>query len=84
MRSRTEKQKRLARKMCLALDPELTAVRQHARHLTRLENQTTQEEAERGMQLLEALFGAVGDDPVMEPPFHGDSGDRIFIGDGFS
>lgn len=83
MESRTEKQKRLARKMSLALDPELTAERQHARHLTRLDNQTTQEEAERRMQLLKALFGAVGVDPVIEPPFHGDSGDNIFIGDGF-
>jgi hypothetical protein len=41
--------------MSLALDPELIVERQHACHLTRLDKQTTYQEAERGMQLLKAL-----------------------------
>ena len=83
MVSRTERQKMLAGEMYLALDPELTAERQHARHLTQLYNQTTEEEGEKRMQLLKALFGAVGVDTVIEPPFHCDYGYNIFVGDGF-
>jgi maltose O-acetyltransferase len=65
-----------------ASDPELVALRRRARRLTRLFNQTTEEETERRLQLLTELFGRVGAGIEVEPPFACDYGDNIHAGDG--
>lgn len=63
----SEKQKMLAGELYLATDPELVAGRKRARRLTRLYNQTTEEELETRSQLLKDLFGELGDAEI-EPP----------------
>lgn len=57
----SEKQKMLAGELYLATDPELVAERKRARRLTRLYNQTTEEELETRSQLLKDLFAELGD-----------------------
>jgi maltose O-acetyltransferase len=81
---KTEKQKMLAGELYLPLnDPELSADNKRAAHLLRLYNQTTVEEGERRLELLQALFGKIGEGPQIVPPFHCDYGSHIHIGDRF-
>jgi len=79
---RTEKQKMLADERYLASDPELVALRQRARRLTRLYNQTREDELEARAALLSELLGGAGSDVWIEPPFYCDYGRYIFIGSG--
>jgi hypothetical protein len=67
---RTEKEKMLAGGPYLASDPELREERRRARRLTRLYNQTTEEERERRTEILRELFGAGGANASIEPPFY--------------
>ncbi|HEY7312868.1 MAG TPA: sugar O-acetyltransferase [Gemmataceae bacterium] len=77
----TERQKMLAGRLYRASDPELTAARRRSRRLTRLYNQTTEDETERRLQLLLELFGRIGPGVEIEPPFACDYGDNIHAGD---
>src|SRR5690348_5502066 len=79
----SERQKMLAGQLYRATDPELTAARRRARRLTRLYNQTTEEETERRVQLLAELFGRIGNGIESEPPFACDYGANIDVGDAF-
>ncbi len=83
MIEKTEKQKMLAGELYLASDPELTAGRTRARRLTRLYNQTTEEEIDRRLEILRTLLAAVGPRVEIEPPFRCDYGSNIRVGDGF-
>ncbi len=65
----------------LASDPELVAMRSRARKLTRLYNQTTEEETIQRTQILTELFGKSGPKMTIEPPFHCDYGVNIFAED---
>jgi maltose O-acetyltransferase len=76
----TEKERMLAGELYDAGDPELREERRRARHLTRLYNQTTEEEGERRVELLRELFGVVGSGITIEPPFHCDYGAYISVG----
>ena len=78
---KTEKQKMLSGELYLASDPELAAESKRARRLTRLYNCTTEEEAEKRLQILQELFGAVGTNTKIEPPFHCDYGSNIYTGE---
>jgi maltose O-acetyltransferase len=78
---RTEKEKMLAGEPYLASDPELREERRRARCLTRLYNQTTEEERGRRTEILRELFGAGGASASIEPPFHCDYGSNIIVGD---
>lgn len=80
---KTEKQKMLAGELYLAKDAELDAESKRALRLLRLYNQTTEIEQGRRTQLLEALFGGVGEKPQIVPPFHCDYGSHIIMGDRF-
>ncbi|NEQ21700.1 MAG: sugar O-acetyltransferase, partial [Microcoleus sp. SIO2G3] len=80
---KTEKQKMLAGELYRAVDSELVAERQRARRLTRLYNSTTEQELETRSQILYELFGAVGANVEIEPPFYCDYGSNIYAGDGF-
>jgi maltose O-acetyltransferase len=78
----SERQKMLAGQLYRCTDPELAAALRRARRLTRLYNQTTEEEKERRVQLLAELFGRVGTPIEIEPPFACDYGTHISVGDG--
>ena len=78
----SEREKMLAGQLYRATDPELAVALRRARRLTRLYNQTTEEEKERRVQLLAELFGRVGTSIEIEPPFACDYGTHITVGDG--
>ncbi|WP_114579519.1 sugar O-acetyltransferase [Saliphagus sp. LR7] len=64
-------------------DPELVADRNRARELTgRYNNTMPDDQANRG-ELVEALFGSVGDECQIEPPFRCDYGYNIHVGENF-
>lgn len=83
MHARTELEKMLAGELYLASDPQLTAMRRRARNLTRVYNQTTDEESALRTEILKELFGETGPSIVIEPPFYCDYGSHIFAGDNF-
>lgn len=82
MAIRTEKEKMLAGDLYVAADPELVADRKRARRLTRLYNQTTEEETAERERLLRELLGRAGSRIEIEPPFRCDYGSNIDAGDG--
>ena len=64
-------------------DPELAAEREHAGELTRAYNTTTGTESDRRAELLEELFGSVGEGAYVEPPVRCDYGYNIHVGEEF-
>lgn len=80
---KTEKQKMLSGELYLASDSELVVDRNRARRITRVYNNTTEEETEKRVQILTELFGKVGWNVNIEPPFHCDYGSNIYVGDNF-
>jgi maltose O-acetyltransferase len=77
----TEEAKMLARELYLASDPALTAARQRARRLTRIYNNTHEDELDKRTELLRELFGYVGTGAYIEPPFQCDYGTYIHAGE---
>lgn len=80
---KTEKQKMLAGELYLAADPELAAESQRAARLLRLYNQTGVDDRDRRTELLQELFGSLGKNPQIVPPFHCDYGIHIHAGENF-
>ncbi|NMG06455.1 sugar O-acetyltransferase [Brasilonema sp. UFV-L1] len=78
----TEKQKMLAGKLYFSTDMELITEKQFALHLLRMYNSTTEEQLEQRTQILQKLFGQVGQNPKIFPPFQCDYGKNIYAGDG--
>jgi maltose O-acetyltransferase len=76
---RTEKEKMLAGETYNCLDPELDAERQETKRLLRLFNRT--EAASERQTILQQLFGHIGQDSIIEPPFYCTYGQNIYIGD---
>lgn len=84
MRMTSERSKMLAGDLYDASDPELFAGRRRARKLLRQLNAGADEDdgsAEARRELYKTLFGAVGHDVVIEPPFYCDYGINIYLGD---
>ena len=79
----SEKEKMLAGELYDSTDPELRAEQERARRLTRLFNDTDETQTDRREELIRELFGAVGDDPHIEPTFKCDYGYNISVGDDF-
>lgn len=79
----SEKEKMLAGELYDASDPQLTSERQNAQALTSWYNETAPSESDRRQQLLGDLFGGLGENPVVEPPFRCDYGYNIHVGDDF-
>ena len=77
----TEKQRMISGKLYRAGDDELRADMKKARMLTRLFNQTTEEQQNYRKQLLAALFAKSGADLYIEPPFRTDYGCQTTIGE---
>ncbi|KAB8315717.1 sugar O-acetyltransferase [Tolypothrix campylonemoides VB511288] len=79
---KTEKQKMLAGELYLGFDAELVAERNFALRLLRMYNSTTEEQQEERFQILQELFGQVGQNVTILPPLHCDYGKNIYAGDG--
>jgi maltose O-acetyltransferase len=77
----TERQKMLSGELYLTSDPELVAMRQRARRLTRKFNHSSEEDTLLRTELLKDLFGKIGPKVTIEPPFHCDYGAHILAGD---
>ncbi|WP_025679564.1 sugar O-acetyltransferase [Paenibacillus massiliensis] len=80
---KTEKQKMLAGELYEAWDTELTRDRAHVRKLTRLYNQTTEEDEELRVEMLKQILGSTGENLSMEPNIRFDYGYNIHVGDHF-
>jgi maltose O-acetyltransferase len=78
----SERDKMLSGQLYRASDAELLAARRRARRLTRLYNQTGEDENERRMHLLAELLGRAVPRIEIEPPFFCDYGVNIHAGDG--
>jgi maltose O-acetyltransferase len=79
----TEKEKMLAGELYTASDEELRRDFLNARRITRLFNATIEDETEQREELLKQLFGKVGENIYIEPPFRCDYGCNISVGDNF-
>jgi maltose O-acetyltransferase len=78
-----EKQRMLTGEAYDPSAPELVADRRRARDRCRRYNATAPTETERRERLLRELFGEVGDDATVVPPFRCDYGYNVRVGDGF-
>mgnify|MGYP001943991523 FL=1 len=84
MNVKSERMKMLAGQLYNAADPELAAGRRRARELLRrlnLEPDPDYGNLNSRRALYEELFGAVGEDVAIEPPFYCDYGTNIYLGD---
>lgn len=79
----TEKEKMISGQMYMSPDKELLEISYRARRLTRLFNQTTEDEMPRRIALLKELFGSTGEKLWVEPTFHCDYGINIHVGNHF-
>lgn len=70
----------LAGQLYNPLDPELVELRHRARQLTQTLNLSADEAKEKKLEILAKLFGAVGANPWIEPPFFCDYGSNITLG----
>ena len=82
MGAQTEREKMIAGQLYGAFDPELVAARIRAQRLMRAYNAIDPGAAEDRRALLTRLFKQVGEDVVVEPPFHCDYGWNISLGVG--
>ena len=78
-----EKERMLAGEAYDPSAPELVADRRRARDRCRRYNETAATETDRRDRLLSELFGDVGDDATILPPFRCDYGYNVGVGDGF-
>lgn len=62
------------------LDPELAEARDRARELCQALNATREIDRDERQRLQGELFGRMGDDVVIQPPFHCDYGRHIELG----
>ena len=79
----SEKEKMLNGEIYNAYDEKLILLRNKARHLTKAYNNTDPEATEQRINILQKLFGKIGGDFEIEPPFHCDYGTNMEIGESF-
>ena len=79
----TEKELMLSEQLYIACDIELGKDNAKARKLTRIINTATEEQAEYRLQLFKELFGSIGKQYWIEPPFRTDYGCNTYIGENF-
>ncbi|MGD6847841.1 sugar O-acetyltransferase [Rossellomorea aquimaris] len=80
---KTEKQKMLDGDLYEPWDPQLMSERKQARFLTRMLNQTTEEDDEKRVDAIKRLFGSTGENVYLEPDFRCDYGYNIHVGNHF-
>jgi len=78
-----QKERMLSGKLYISQGEDLRREYKRAKKLTRLFNQTTEEEIEKRIQILKELFASTGESIYIEPPFHCDYGCQTSIGDKF-
>ncbi|GAA0731660.1 sugar O-acetyltransferase [Clostridium oceanicum] len=66
-----------------AYEDSLILLRNKARHLTKAYNTTDPEATTQRENILKKLFGKIGDNFEIEPPFHCDYGTNMEIGESF-
>ncbi len=79
----TQKEMMLSGMLYDSHDDELRKDAARSRQLTRLFNNSTEEQKEYRVQLLKQLFGSTGEKIHIEPPFRCDYGCNIYIGERF-
>lgn len=79
----TQKERMLAGKLYIAKSDELAADMAKARKITRLLNNSTEDQVEQRIEWFQELFGSVGERIWVEPPFRCDYGCHITIGNDF-
>ena len=79
----TEKELMLSEKLYIANDLELAKDNMKAKKITRLINNSTEDQGEYRLQLFRELFSKIGTKYWIEPPFRTDYGCNTYIGDNF-
>lgn len=79
----TEKELMLSEQLYIAKDEELAKDNLKARRLTRLINNSTEEEFDLRFELFKQLFGSIKGNFWIEPPFRIDYGCNTYIGENF-
>lgn len=79
----TEKEKMIAGMLYNHADPELKDAAKNAQKLSRLYNNTTEDQKGDRLKLIRDLFGGTGEHIHVEPPFHCDYGSNIYVGENF-
>lgn len=79
----TEREKMISGALYDPSDKQLREDRKNARRLTRLINETTEEEKKHRIELLKELFGSTGEYLFIEPSFRCDYGYNIHVGENF-
>ncbi len=79
----SEKEKMLRGEGYIASDKELVKDRKNARKLTRMYNQTTEDEDKKRSEILKNLLGTIGNNVFIEPNFRCDYGYNIHLGENF-
>lgn len=79
----TEKELMLSQQLYIAKDDQLARDNARARRLTRLINTATEDQADYRLQLFRQLFGGIGEQFWIEPPFRTDYGCNTYIGEDF-
>ena len=79
----SEQEKMLNGEVYNAYDRDLILLRNKARHLTKLYNNTDPEDTNDRINILKKLFGKIGENFEIEPPFNCDYGTNIQIGETF-
>jgi maltose O-acetyltransferase len=79
----TEKERMLSGELYKAEGEELVKDNKKARKLTRLFNNTTEEQQEYRVKLLKQLFASTEENIYIEPPFRCDYGCHITVGNNF-
>ncbi len=79
----TEKEKMLSGNLYMANDEELRRDNKKSRMLTRLFNNSTEEQLSYRKELLKELFEKTGENLYIEPPFRCDYGCHISVGNNF-
>ena len=75
----SEKEKMLNGEIYNAYDKNLILLRNKTRHLTKLYNNTDPEETEKRISILKKLFGKIGGNFEIEPPFYCDYGNILYV-----
>lgn len=78
-----EKEEMLNGELYDPTDPELVADRNRVRDLTSRYNNTAPDDQTERRDLIEDLFGSVGEECQIEPPFRCDYGYNIHVGENF-
>jgi maltose O-acetyltransferase len=76
----SERQKMLSGALYDAMDTQLVRERVRARELTKTLNETSAGDPAERDRILAQLFGAIGHNVAIEPPFYCDYGHNIFVG----